>query len=244
MKTRRTQVEDDGRTSVLVQDLRTKEWVCIPPEIGCIVLGFPCTPWSLTLGAAFNLLMQHSTHGTEMSAYYNHFLLISAFQSWQPRYMTQFVICSKERCWQGVSRSKLGSCWNRHRDHKARAPTDLADGMCLLASEVKHWQLVSSMFHIPALRLRGWQSGRPIPNPKVQKMTLKIRKTWHTSINSFRLSWGVNTSSQSSGTCLQSRFNFPCADHAGMLLGFAGRQRWTLLGGCRTPIRRCWTPRL
>lgn len=51
--------------------------------------------------------------------------------------MTQFVICSKERCWQGVSRSKLASCWNRRSDHQARATTDLADGMCLLASEVK-----------------------------------------------------------------------------------------------------------
>ena len=65
MKNRRTQIEDDGPTTVLVRDLHTKEWLPIPHGIGCTVLGFPCTPWSLTLGV-FNLLMQHHTHGTEI----------------------------------------------------------------------------------------------------------------------------------------------------------------------------------
>ena len=129
--------------------------------------------------------------------------------------MTQFVICSKERCWQGVSRSKLASCWNRRSDHQARATTDLADGMCLLASEVKKLAIGELNVSHPCPKVEG------MAKRKTNSQT-EVRKTWNISINSFRLSWGMNTSSQSSATCLQSRFNFPCADRAGMLLGFAG----------------------
>ena len=100
---------------IMVYNLRDEEWKYLP-QVGIYTLGFPCTPWSMTLAS----IVQHSIW----------FPTLAKWLRWSAR-------LPEERTWQRLEGSKLSPIFRGHRDHQEGQTISLRLRMCFLTHSWK-----------------------------------------------------------------------------------------------------------
>ena len=162
MKGRRIDDLNEG-TKLLVYNALTKNWEHIPEGLGVYTLGFPCTPWSMSLGDIWVL---------------QKLLSLSNSFSWVHAWV--LLMWSKAQPWQRVERRKF------HAGEK-RSTVSLrlwVRSLQKLAGSW-HWMLVAFDLKrkpVNGLRLSLWPKGlhrRSTPSKPMMARTI-WRRLWST----------------------------------------------------------------